>query len=44
MASDSVNALFAELIEKLEDEPSFDAELFLHEHPDHSATLRARLE
>ncbi len=44
MASDSVNALFAELIEKLEDEPSFDAELFLREHPHHSATLRARLE
>jgi len=44
MASDSVNALFAELIEKLEDEPSFDVELFLREHASHSTTLRARLE
>ncbi|NOT32338.1 MAG: tetratricopeptide repeat protein [Planctomycetes bacterium] len=42
--SSTVSALFAELIEKLEDDPHFDLELFLREHAEHAPSLRARLE
>ena len=44
MSSSSVSALFAELIEKLEDDPHFDLELFLRAHKEHAPSLRPRLE
>jgi len=44
MTSESVNTLFADLIEKLEDDAHFEVEPFLREHAEHAAILRARLE
>src|SRR5262245_40255986 len=42
--SNPVDELFAALIAKLDEDPGFDVQSFLGEHPTHAPALKARLE